>query len=111
MSIALNIIDILKGEMERHDAARLKGVKLKIGELTAVEPDSLKFCFETLTEGTNMEGTTLTIEEISLKAICSICNAQFKLDRYFTTPCPKCGGKPGDLLSGRELDIVSMEIE
>ena len=111
MSIAVNIIDILKGEMEKHDACRLKGIKLKIGELTAIEPESLRFCFEALIEGTNMEGAALTIEEISLKGKCSTCHATFKLDRYFTTLCPRCGGKPGNLISGRELDIESMEIE
>jgi len=111
MSIAVTMMEIIKKEMERHDAGRLKGVKLRIGELTAVEPESLRFCFDALTEGTTMEGATLSIEEVNLAANCPACNKRFKLDRYFATPCPACGGKANELISGRELDIVSMEIE
>lgn len=111
MSIAVNMMEILKKEMERQGAERLKEVRLKIGELTAVEPESLRFCFEAITEGTIMEGAVLSIEEIGLTAYCPTCNTEFKLDRYFTTLCPGCGGRAGALISGRELDIVSMEIE
>lgn len=111
MSIAINIIDRVKSEMEEHGAHRLKSLNLKIGEMTAVEPESLRFCFNAMTEGTVLEGAKLHIEEIALKGRCKACNNEFPLEQYFITACPDCGEKESDLISGKELDFTSMEVE
>lgn len=111
MSIAVNIIEKVKLEMEEHGAHKLKNLSLKIGEMTAVEPESLRFCFNAMTEGTMMEGATLHIEEIPLKGRCKACQNEFSLEQYFITACPDCGEKKSDLISGKELDLTSMEVE
>ena len=110
MSIAVNILDIVKLELAKNDATGLKSIKLKIGAMTAVEPESLSFCFDAITEGTNLAGARLDIEEIPVRGRCKNCFTEFELDRYFTTPCPGCGEASSELISGRELDIVSMEV-
>lgn len=110
MSIAVNILDIVKSELAKNDAGELKSIKLKIGAMTAVEPESLSFCFSAITEGTDMAGVKLDIEEIAVRGRCNNCFTEFELDRYFSTPCPGCGGSSSELVSGRELDIVSMEV-
>ena len=111
MSIAVSIMEIVEKEMEQHRSSCLKRIRLKIGDMTAVEPESLRFCFSAITEGTKMEGTVLDIEESPLTGRCSACREEFKLDRYFLTACPRCGEKAKELVSGRELDIVSMEVD
>ena len=111
MSIALDIITTLEREMKAHSVSSLKSLKVKVGEMTAVEPDSLRFCFEAAIEKTPLEGARLIIEEVPLKGRCSNCEDDFSLNRYFTTPCPSCGGKASEVISGRELDIVCMEVE
>ena len=110
MSIAVNILDIVKLELAKNEAGELKSIKLKIGAMTAVEPESLSFCFDAITEGTDMAGAKLEIEEIPVRGRCRNCSAEFELDRYFSTPCPACGEASSELISGRELDIVSMEV-
>ncbi len=111
MSIALNIIKTVENEMKAHNVHSLKSLKVKVGELTAVEPDSLQFCFEAVIEKTSFEGAKLYIEEIPLMGRCNGCTGEFRLDRYFSTTCPSCGEKAPEIISGRELDIVSMEVE
>lgn len=110
MSIAVNIMDIVKLELAKSEARELKSIKLKIGDMTAVEPESLSFCFSAITEGTDMEGVKLDIEAIAIRGRCKNCATEFELDRYFSTPCPACGEASSELISGRELDIVSMEV-
>ena len=110
MSIAVNIVDIVKLELAKNEASQLKSIKLKIGKMSAVEPESLSFCFGAITEGTDMEGARLDIEEVPIRGRCRNCSAEFELDRYFSTPCPGCGGASSELISGKELDIVSMEV-
>lgn len=46
LSIAQNIIDIVRAEMRRYDAKRLKAVRLEVGAMSSVAPDSLSFCFD-----------------------------------------------------------------
>ena len=111
VSIAQNIIEIVQGELAVHKATRLKTVHLKVGELTAVDADSLTFCFEALVKGTGLEGALLSIEKVEITSKCSVCGKIFPLEKYFHTPCPDCGGKGEGMLTGQELDVVRMEIE
>jgi hydrogenase nickel incorporation protein HypA/HybF len=110
MSIAQSLIDILEEEMTRHHAEVLKSVRLRLGELSAIVPDSLSFCFEIATKGTNMEGARLDMDIIPLKGVCQDCRKEFHIKEY-VFECPHCGGKNIDTLSGQDLSIVEMEVE
>jgi len=111
MSIALNITGIVNREMKKHDCRKLKSLSVRIGKLTALEPDALRFCFSAITDGTGLEGAELHIEEIPVRGKCEKCFSEFELDLYFLTRCPQCGGKASGIISGKELDVVSMEAE
>ncbi len=111
MSITINILEIVRDQMRQNEAERLKKLKLRIGEMTAVEPDSLRFCFEACIKGTPLEGAELDIEEVFLTGRCNACDTVFRLEHYFISQCPGCGGTAEEIVSGRELDIVSMEVE
>lgn len=111
MSITISILETVRGQMAKSGVERLKSVKLRIGEMTAVEPESLRFCFKACTDGSPWEGAVLDIETVALTGRCSGCNVVFVLEHYFSSVCPHCGGTAADLISGRELDIVSMEVE
>ena len=111
MSITVSILETVRDQMVKSGVERLKSIKLRIGEMTAVEPDSLRFCFKACTDGSPLEGAVLDIETVPLTGRCSGCNKVFGLDQYFSSICPHCGGTVSDLVSGRELDIVSMEVE
>ena len=52
MSIAQSLIEIIEEEMKKHDAKYLRSVRLNIGQLSAVVPESLSFCFEVITSDT-----------------------------------------------------------
>ena len=111
MSITMDIVEIVKCEMARNGVAKLKSLKLKLGEMTAVEPESLRFCFEAAIGETPLEGAKLEIEEAPLSGRCKCCGEEYILERYFSTPCPGCGGSESEMISGRELEIISMEVE
>jgi hydrogenase nickel incorporation protein HypA/HybF len=61
MSIAASVLEAVRKESERHNA-RVTGVGLRIGEYSGVEPESLRFCLEVLTQGTEMDPLKLEIE-------------------------------------------------
>ena len=110
MSIAQSLVDIIRQEMVKHDAKVLHSVRLKIGQLSAVVPDSLSFCFEVITSGTEMEGASLLMDVTPLMGRCRRCEASFEIENY-AFECPECGSKEIDTVSGDELAIVEMEVD
>ena len=57
MSIAQSLIDIVRDEMGKHGVTVLKSVRIQVGQLSAIVPDSLSFCFNIMTSGTDLEGS------------------------------------------------------
>lgn len=105
LAIAENIVDAV---CERADGRPVRRVTVRIGKLTAVVPDAMRFCFDLATEGTIADGARLEIEERAGRARCHACDAEVEL----TDPillCP-CGSADLAVTAGRELQIVSMEV-
>jgi hydrogenase nickel incorporation protein HypA/HybF len=110
MGIALQIIDIATASIPSDmTAARVERVNLKIGKLAAVVADSLRFCFDIVSKDTRLAGAELAIEETPVVARCKDCGAQWTIAEPVFT-CRACQSGSLEILSGRELDIVSIEI-
>lgn len=60
LSITRNVVAIVS---ERAVGQRVTRVRLEIGRLSAVVPDSIRFCFEICAQGTPLEGAELEIVE------------------------------------------------
>jgi hydrogenase nickel incorporation protein HypA/HybF len=84
-------------------------VNLKVGKLAAVVPQSLKFCFEIVSKDGPAEGAELHIEEIGVSARCNDCANLWEIDEPAFL-CPKCNSGSIEMLTGRELDIESIEL-
>jgi len=110
MSIAQGLLDIIKEEMEKHHATVLRSVRLNIGQLSAIVPESLSFCFEVMTTGTELEGARLDMEIIPLRGICRACKREFEIENY-AFMCPHCHSRDIETVSGQELSIVEMEVD
>jgi hydrogenase nickel incorporation protein HypA/HybF len=60
LSITRNVVAIVS---ERAVGQRVTRVRLEIGRLSAVVPDSIRFCFDICAQGTPLEGAELEIME------------------------------------------------
>jgi hydrogenase nickel incorporation protein HypA/HybF len=111
MGIAMQIIEIAASSIpDELKDVRIKKVNVKIGKLSAVVPDSLRFCFEIAVKDTRLSGAELNIEEIPVTARCRECSKEQTIhDPDFK--CVECGSGSMDFLSGRELDITSIEVQ
>ncbi len=110
LAIAENLLGILVEEARSHGIVRIKKVKLQIGELAAVVPESLAFCFELVSRDTIAEGSEIEIENVGLTAHCRKCDKSFAVEEQVFL-CPGCGGADIELISGRELCVSSIEGE
>ena len=110
MGIALQIVEIATASLPADlGKARVAAVNLKIGKLAAVVPDSLRFCFAVAIKDTPLEGANLVIKELPVVAKCNDCDAQWTIDAPVFV-CQKCQSGSLEILSGRELDIESLEV-
>jgi hydrogenase nickel incorporation protein HypA/HybF len=93
---------------ERMGDAPVRRVCLEIGTLSGVVADSVRFCFDLITEGTTLEGASLEIVQPSGKARCRDCGVDFALDDLLML-CA-CGSANRELLAGEELRIREVEV-
>jgi len=110
MSVAQNIIEIVKEHIPKEAGEKVKRIRLKIGELSGVVPDSLTFCFDILKNGSTLQNAVIEIEYIPITAQCRSCGETSKLE-YGIFLCPKCYSSDNLLLTGNELNIVEIELE
>lgn len=110
MGIALQIVEIATASIPP-DAGpvRVERINLKIGKLAAVVPESLRFCFDVAVKDTPLDGAQLAIEELPVVAKCNDCHEQWTI-RSPAFKCENCDSGSLEILSGRELDIESIEI-
>ena len=108
MSITRSILEIIGRQMAANNISSLKKLTVRVGELTAIEPEVLRFCFDSAIKGTQFDGAALIIEEVPLGGRCRECAGEFRITA-FDNCCPKCGSTNIDRVSGDELDIISME--
>ena len=110
MGIALQIVEIATASIPpAAGPVKVEMINLKIGKLAAVVPESLRFCFEVAVKDTPLDGARLAIEELPVVARCNDCQTQWTINSP-TFKCENCDSGSLEILSGRELDIESIEI-
>ena len=110
MGIANSILEAVATEVRRHPGSRASKVGVRIGELAAIDADSLNFCFDALSRDTDLEGLQLQIEICPRRHNCDQCSKTFDVHDYEYT-CPKCGNTPTKFISGDELELAYLEVE
>jgi hydrogenase nickel incorporation protein HypA/HybF len=95
---------------ESQSAQRIHHLHLRIGLLSGVVPEALRFAFDVVIKGTIAEGATLGIEEVPILCHCTFCDHSFEPKDHYLYECPSCHQFSHTLLQGRELQLTSMEV-
>jgi hydrogenase nickel incorporation protein HypA/HybF len=98
---------VVEAVTERLPDASITCVRLEIGALSGVVADSVRFCFDLVTEGTNLEGARLEIIETAGRCRCRACGGEFEPDGPILV-C-SCGSADITVLSGQEFKIASVQ--
>jgi hydrogenase nickel incorporation protein HypA/HybF len=109
LSIALSLLDLVAEEAESR-GGRVVAVHLKLGPLSGVVKDALLSAYELAREGTPFAETALVVQDVPLIAWCPGCGVERGLN-FPELCCPTCGEPTPDIKSGRELEVVALEIE
>lgn len=107
------IVGLIMTELDRHGrGTRLRGVTIRLGELSGIKPGPVRLYFAELTRGTHLEGATVEVEEVSPGVRCMDCQAEVEVDetRAVEVKCPACGGTSIERLTGEEVEVVSIDL-
>jgi hydrogenase nickel incorporation protein HypA/HybF len=110
MGIAQNILDIVVATAQKEGATRITRINLLAGELRAIEPLQLTFCFAIVAKDTIADGAFLNIEQIPVRGHCKDCNADFPIEDYIYV-CPECSSSKIEITGGNELKLQDIEVE
>ena len=110
MSLAQALVDQVTELAEKDGCQRILSIDVSIGALSGVMRESLEFCFPVVARGTALEGTTLNVTEVPLKAECGDCH-RITNPEPFEVACSHCGSMNLVLLEGRDFKLVSLEVE
>jgi hydrogenase nickel incorporation protein HypA/HybF len=110
LSIAMSIVEMAEEESARHGGGKVRVVHLKLGKLSGVVKEALLSSYEMACESTSLEGSQLLIEEISIEVFCPQCEVARPVTSIQWFACPECGSATSEVLHGKELEVVALEI-
>ena len=109
VSIMEEMVRIVVDKATELEASKVHVIRLRVGRLMAVVPEAMQFAHEVVTEGTIAEGSKLEIEAAPVVCWCPECKKDFECGKSLFL-CPDCDSFSRDVRSGRELDVINMEI-
>ena len=109
LSIAKGVLDIVRSSVGSEELGDVRIVHLRLGEMADVVCDSLNFSFRSITAGTSLDRAALAIEHIPYRIHCQQCDMILEQSPGYGI-CPRCGGGRTSIVSGTELQVVSIEM-
>ena len=109
LSIAMSIADMAQEEAAQRNV-QVTAVHLKLGPLSGVVRNALLSAYELASFGTPLEKSRLIIEEVPIVVYCPKCKAERTIASMQMFECPECASPAGEIVHGRELEVVALEV-
>ena len=91
------------------NGAPVCGLRVRVGPLSGVVIESLRFAFDALAPDHLAPDAFLHIEETRPTFRCRDCGTHFQ-QPVGTYNCPTCHSATGELIGGNELELISIEV-
>src|SRR5437762_14179899 len=118
LSIASGLVEKLL-EFSAHNPERaILEVRLEIGELSHIDSEQLRFCYESIAKETPLEGSMLTIARVPAIVSCPHCTYRERPNYWhealaiapvMTMRCPHCGNAV-EAARGHDCAIKSVRL-
>lgn len=107
-SIVESLVDLVQQNLQPGQKPRR--IEVRVGLLTGVSPDAMRFYFEMMREDTLGPQAELDVQLEPLRAECRNCNATHTFQEIAWL-CPACGAHGLAFLNGDELHLCNIEVE
>jgi len=111
LSVAMSIIEIAEEESKRRGGLQISAVHLRLGLLSGVVKDALLFAYEIARHDTPLAASRLVVEEVPGVIYCPACEGRRPVGSLEWFCCAECGSLASELVQGKELEVVSLEVE
>jgi hydrogenase nickel incorporation protein HypA/HybF len=109
MGIALEIHRVCREAVRNHSAGRIESVRVAVGELSAIEPELLRFAWEAVVAGGPHAGSELEVVWCPAIQRCGRCgDIEGRAAGSWLRICPVCG-LPLEVTGGDELDVLELK--
>jgi len=109
LTIASALVDQVCDHAARAGAERVTEIRVRMGVLSGIAR-ALYFCFPAAARGSLCEDAVLHIEEVPLTVMCTTCDAVKTPAARYNFRCPDCGHPTPKVLTGREMQLVAIEL-
>lgn len=103
------MIDVAAEEAQRQGGGRVVVLHMKLGPLSGVIPDALRSAWELACEASPLAGCRLEIQEVPITIDCPLCGVVRPVRSVQEICCSHCG-TPAEVVTGREMDIIALEL-
>jgi hydrogenase nickel incorporation protein HypA/HybF len=110
LSVALSLLEGVSEEAARQGVERVNAVHVRVGVLSGIACDALRFSWDLASSDTIAAGSELRIEQIPLVVHCERCRSDQVPDPHSGLVCPRCHQAAPTIVRGRELQLVAMEV-
>jgi hydrogenase nickel incorporation protein HypA/HybF len=109
MSLAEGVLQLIEASARQQEFSRVSAVWLEIGQLSGVEVEAMKFCFDAVTRGSVAQGARLEIIALPGTGWCMACAKTVAMAEVFGE-CPDCGGYQLQVTGGTEMRVKELEV-
>ena len=109
MALAEGVLQLIEDASRQQDFSRVTAVWLEIGQLSGVEVEAMKFCFDAVTRDSVADGARLEIIALPGVGWCMDCSKNLPMTEVFGE-CPQCGGHRMQVTGGTEMRVKELEV-
>lgn len=110
MSLAESVLQIIEEAASAQQFKRVRTVWLEIGQLSCVEKEAMRFCFDAVMRDSIAAQARLEINEIAGEGWCGTCACTVAIASLYEA-CPKCGKHGLKISSGDTMRVKELEVE
>lgn len=110
MGIATAALEQVLAQATKAGGSRVHRICVRVGSLSGVDPEALRFAFSVVLPGTSAAGAVLDIEPVQAAVRCDACERHFEPVSATLFECPDCHAFSSSLLRGLELDLHAIDI-
>ena len=109
MSLAEGVLQLIEDSARQQNFEKVVTVWLEIGQLSGVEVEAMKFCFDAVTRDSVAAGACLEIITLPGTGWCMVCAQTVPMKEVFGE-CPQCGGYQLQVTGGTEMRVKELEV-
>lgn len=107
----LSLCQAIAGVVKPHAAGRrVEVVRVRVGALRQVVPETLEFCWTLVRDHEDMPDAELELELVAAEVACHSCGEQSAIESRWSVCCPKCDSADVAVVRGEEFLVTSVDV-